>query len=90
MRPYRQCTAPLVRWTPSLNKLRALSIRQPWAWLKSVMDNEPTVRHDFVHGPFVRQERNVQYHPRAHLGRQAHYPRGAGWQGQAMGSNIDI
>jgi hypothetical protein len=33
MKSCRQCTAPLVRWTPSLNNLRALSVRQPWAWL---------------------------------------------------------
>ena len=25
--------SPVVRWTPSLARLRALSIRQPWAWL---------------------------------------------------------
>ena len=33
MKPYRQRAAPIVRWTPSLKMLRALSIRQPWAWL---------------------------------------------------------
>jgi hypothetical protein len=26
-------SSPVVRWTPSLARLRALSIRQPWAWL---------------------------------------------------------
>jgi len=25
--------SPLVRWSPSLAKLSALSVRQPWAWL---------------------------------------------------------
>ena len=25
--------APLFRWSPRLKKLRALSLRQPWAWL---------------------------------------------------------
>src|SRR5205807_113707 len=25
--------SPLVRWSPRLKKLRALSLRQPWAWL---------------------------------------------------------
>ena len=24
---------PLIRWTKQLNSLRALSLRQPWAWL---------------------------------------------------------
>jgi ASCH domain len=25
--------APKIRWTPELTALRALSVRQPWAWL---------------------------------------------------------
>ena len=25
--------SPVVRWTPSLQRLPALSVRQPWAWL---------------------------------------------------------
>jgi hypothetical protein len=29
----RESLQPLIRWTPSLARLRALSIRQPWAWL---------------------------------------------------------
>lgn len=33
MKPIRKRVAPLVRWNPSLENLRALSIRQPWAWL---------------------------------------------------------
>jgi len=24
--------APIIRWTPALDELRALSIRQPWLW----------------------------------------------------------
>ncbi|MBE7499735.1 MAG: ASCH domain-containing protein [Verrucomicrobiales bacterium] len=33
MKPIRKRITPLVRWNPSLENLRALSIRQPWAWL---------------------------------------------------------
>lgn len=33
MKPIRKRVAPLVRWNPSLENLRALSVRQPWAWL---------------------------------------------------------
>ena len=29
----KRCTTPLIRWTPALRKLKAISIRQPWAWL---------------------------------------------------------
>jgi hypothetical protein len=29
----RKCPAPIVRWTPTLEKLPALSVWQPWAWL---------------------------------------------------------
>jgi hypothetical protein len=30
---FTQPRSPLVRWSPSLTKLSALSVRQPWAWL---------------------------------------------------------
>lgn len=33
MKPYRKRAAPMGRWTPSLENPRALSIRQPWAFL---------------------------------------------------------
>ena len=33
MKRIRKRAAPIVRWTPSLKRLRALSIRRPWAWL---------------------------------------------------------
>lgn len=32
-KPVKKRSAPLIRWTPSLKKLKAISVRQPWAWL---------------------------------------------------------
>jgi hypothetical protein len=29
----RKSRKPAARWTPGLKKLKAISIRQPWAWL---------------------------------------------------------
>ena len=33
MKPWTKRRAPLIRWSADLRQLKAISIRQPWAWL---------------------------------------------------------
>ena len=45
--------SPVVRWTPSLQRLPALSVRQPWAWLivNGVKDIENRLWRTHHRGP---------------------------------------
>jgi hypothetical protein len=45
--------SPVVRWTPSLVRLPALSVRQPWAWLivNGFKDVENRPRRTHYRGP---------------------------------------
>ena len=47
--------APIIRWTPALDELRALSIRQPWAWLivNGLKDVENRPRRTHFRGPLL-------------------------------------
>ena len=46
---------PFARWTPGLKKLKAISIRQPWAWLivNGYKDIENRVWSTNVRGPVL-------------------------------------
>ena len=48
-------STPIARWTPSLEKLRALTIRQPWAWLivNGFKDIENRSRRTHYRGPIL-------------------------------------
>jgi hypothetical protein len=47
--------SPLARWTPSIYKLPALSVRQPWAWLicAGFKDIENRSRRTHYRGPLL-------------------------------------
>jgi len=51
----RKSRQPAARWTPGLKKLKALSIRQPWAWLivNGYKDIENRVWSANVRGPVL-------------------------------------
>ena len=68
--------SPVVRWTPSLVRLPALSVRQPWAWLivngfKDV-ENRPRRTHyrgpSLIHAGFNRAgyAENIEWVKRKH------------------------
>jgi hypothetical protein len=46
---------PVIRWTPSLARLPALSVRQPWAWLivNGAKDIENRSWHTHLRGPLL-------------------------------------
>ena len=48
-------SSPVVGWTPSLSRLRALSVHQPWAWLivSGVKDIENRLRRTHHRGPLL-------------------------------------
>lgn len=48
-------SSPSVRWTPNLARLRALSVRQPWAWLivSGLKDVENRSRRTHYRGPLL-------------------------------------
>lgn len=47
--------SPIVRWTPSLARLRALSVRQPWTWLivNGLKDIENRPRRTHYRAPLL-------------------------------------
>jgi hypothetical protein len=47
--------SPVVRWTPRLARLKALSVRQPWAWLivNGVKDIENRSWRTHLRGPLL-------------------------------------
>ena len=51
----RKSKKPAARWTPGLKKLKAISIRQPWAWLivNGYKDIENRVWSTNVRGPVL-------------------------------------
>ena len=51
----RKSRQPAARWTPGLKKLKAISIRQPWAWLivNGYKDIENRVWSANVRGPVL-------------------------------------
>jgi hypothetical protein len=52
--------SPVVRWTPSLGRLPALSVRQPWAWLivRGTKDIENRSHRTHHRGPLLIQARS--------------------------------
>ncbi len=48
---------PPLRWTPSLQKLRVLTVRQPYAWLivHGIKDIENRSRRTHIRGPILIQ-----------------------------------
>ena len=55
MRKENSPSSPIVRWTPNLAGLPALSIRQPWAWLivSGLKDIENRPRRTHYRGPLL-------------------------------------
>ena len=54
-RGMNKCETKTARWTPGLKKLKAISIRQPWAWLivNGYKDIENRVWSTNVRGPVL-------------------------------------